>query len=123
MLYIELDETRGIATLKPDGALSEQDLESIASVINLYIEKSGRLKGIIINTETFPGWKPFGLLIKRFRLAKDHQQKVSYIAVVTDSAFGDFAEKAANHFFVANIKHFAFDELQKAQNWILNVGS
>jgi len=120
MLHIDLDETKGIATLKLNGVLSDQDLEFVTSVIDPYIERSGHLKGIIINMETFPGWKLFGLLIKHFKFTEDRPQKMSHIAVVTDSVFGSFAENVASHFFVANIKHFAFDELQKAQNWILD---
>ncbi|MFZ2449238.1 MAG: STAS/SEC14 domain-containing protein [Methylovulum miyakonense] len=123
MLHIELDKTKGIATLKLVGVLSKQDIESVKRVIDPYIDKSGCIKGVIINTETFPGWESFGLLIKHFKFTKDRPQKVSHIAVMADSVFGDFAENVASHFFVAKIKHFAFDELQKAQNWILNTKS
>lgn len=123
MLHFELDKTKGIATLRPNGALSAQDFESVASAIDPYIETSGHLKGIIITTETFPGWESFGSLIKHFQFVKGHHQKVAHIALVTDSVLGDFAEKVANHFVAADIKHFGFDELQEAQNWIENAGS
>lgn len=120
MLKIELDENRSIATLQPEGALSEQDFESVASIIDPYIAKSGPLKGIIILTKNFPGWVSFGSLIKHFKFVKDHHKKVSHIAVVTDSVLGDFAENVASHFVSAEIKHFAFSELKNAQDWILN---
>jgi hypothetical protein len=32
---------------------------------------------------------------------------------------GDFAEIIVSHFVSAEIKHFAFDELGKAQSWVL----
>ena len=120
MLNIELDEVNGIATLIPNGALSEKDFEAASSVIDSYIEKHGVLKGLIINTKTFPGWESFGSLIKHFKFVKEHHKKVSHVALVTDSVLGDFGEKIADHFVSAEIKHFAFDELNNAQSWILD---
>jgi len=120
MLNVELDKVTGIATLRPDGALSENDFKSASIVIDPYIEKSGKLNGLIISTKTFPGWGSFGSLIKHFKFVKEHHKKVSHVALVTDSVLGDFAEKIAEHFVSAEIKHFAFDELSNAQSWILN---
>ena len=120
MLNVELDEANGIATLIPDGALSEKDFESASTVIDSYIEKHGNLKGLIINTKTFPGWESFGSLIKHFKFVKKHHQKVSHVVLVTDSVLGDFGEKIADHFVSAEIKHFAFDDLNNAKSWILN---
>lgn len=120
MLKVELDEENGIATLIPDSALSGQDFEYASSVIDSYLEKVGKLNGIIIFTKTFPGWKSFGSLLKHFKFVKDHHKKVSYVALVTDSVLGDIGEIIAGHFVSAEIKHFPFDELNNAKNWILN---
>ena len=123
MLNVELDKVAGIATLRPDGALSENDFESAYRIIDPYIEKSGKLRGLIISSKTFPGWESFGSIIKHFKFVKEHHKKVSHVALVTDSVLGDFAEKIAEHFVSAEIKHFAFDELSSAQSWILNAES
>ena len=64
MLKVELNEATGIAILKPDGALSENDFIYASSIIDPYIEKAGKLKGLIIRTRKFPGWESFGSLIK-----------------------------------------------------------
>jgi SpoIIAA-like len=120
MLNVELDEINGIAMLSPNGALSEKDFKSASSVIDSYIEKYGNLKGVVINTKAFPGWESMGSLIEHFKFIKDHHKKVSHVALVTDSVLGDFGEKIAAHFVSAEIKHFPFDELTHAQNWILN---
>ena len=119
MLKVKLDEECGIATLIPDGALSGQDFEYASSVIDPYLEKSGNLKGIIILSRTFPGWVSFGSLLKHFKFVKDHREKVSKVALVTNFLLGDIAEIIAGHFVSAEIKHFPFDELNNAQNWIL----
>ena len=122
MLIVELDEATGMAILKPDGALSKKDFLYASSVIDPYIEKAGKLNGLIISTRKFPGWESFGSLIKNFKFIKEHHKKLSHVAIVTDSVLGDFAERIVTHFVPAEIKHFAFDELSKAQSWILNAG-
>ena len=119
MLKVELNEATGIAILKPDGALSKKDFIYASSVIDPYIEKAGKLNGLIISTRKFPGWESFGSLIKHFKFVKDHHKKLSRLAIVTDSVLGDFAEIIVTHFVSAEIKHFAFDELSKAQSWVL----
>jgi hypothetical protein len=120
MLNVELDEAAGIATLRPKGALSQNDFKSASDIIDPYIEKSGKLKGLIISTKTFPGWESFASLIKHFKFVKEHHNKISHVALVTDSALGTFAEKIAEQFIAAEIKHFAFDELSQAQSWIID---
>ena len=119
MLKVELVKENGTVTLMPDGALSAQDFEYASSVIDPYLEKSGNLNGVIILTKYFPGWESFGELLKHFKFVKDHHQKVSHLALVTDSILGDIGELIAGHFVSAEIKHFPFDELNNAQNWIL----
>jgi hypothetical protein len=120
MLKVVLDKQTGTVTLLPEGALSAQDFECASSIIDPYLEKSGNLKGVIILTQSFPGWESFGALLKHFKFVKDHHEKVSKVALVTDSLLGDIAEIIAGHFVSAEIKHFPFDELNVAQNWILN---
>ena len=120
MLHIELDCFNGIAILRPEGALSENDFDKAASVIDPYIETYGKLVGLIISTQTFPGWESFGSLIKHFKFVKNHHSKLSHVALVTDSELGDLAEKIASHFISAKIKHFSYNQFGEAQNWILN---
>jgi hypothetical protein len=107
-------------TLLPEGALSAQDFEYASGVIDPYLEKARNLKGVIILTKSFPGWESFGALLKHFKFVKDHHEKVSKVALVTDSVLGDIGENIAGHFVSAEIKHFPFDELSDAQNWIVN---
>lgn len=123
MLKIELDEATGIVTLSPDGTLSESDFTAAASVIDPYINKSGQLSGLIISTRTFPGWDSFAALVTHFKFVKEHHEKVSRIALVTDSILGDFGEKIVEHFVSAEIQSFPFNQLSEAKEWISNTGS
>jgi len=119
MLNVNLDEINGIAILKPDGELSENDFKSAAKSIDAYIEKSGKLNGIIIHVKSFPGWDSFTGFTAHMKFIKEHHKDVSFIAFVTDSPLGDFAEHIANHFVSAEVKSFPFNELDNAIKWIV----
>ena len=119
MLNVNLDEINGIAILQPDGALSEDDFKSAAKSIDVYIEKTGKLNGIIIYVESFPGWDSFAGFIAHLKFVKEHHKKVSHVAFVTDSPLGSLAEHVASHFVSAEIKSFSFTELDDAKRWIV----
>lgn len=121
MLDVNLDEQDGIVLLTPDGALTEDDFKNATTVIDNYIDKYGDLNGLIIHSKDFPGWDSFGAFIEHFKFIKNHHEKVTHVAIVTDSMLGDFGEKVASHFVNAEIKHFAFDDYDSVKNWILTL--
>jgi len=118
MLNIKLKEDLLIALLEPVGKLTEEDLKKAAETVDGIIEKKGDLNGIIIHTKHFPGWDSFGALISHFKFVKNHHKKVHKVAVVTDSMLGSFLEHVASHFINAEVKKFAFNEVNKATDWI-----
>ncbi len=119
MLSITLDKEKAIVTLEPEGALSEADFDTAVRVIDPFIETHGRLTGLIIATEAFPGWKDFAALSEHLRFIRNHHKKVKRLAFVTDSSIGDIAEKIGSHFVDAEIKHFPYDQRSEARAWIL----
>ena len=120
MVNIELDKDAGLAIVQPDGALTENDFDAIAKVIDPYLEQNGNLNGLIIATEDFPGWDSFSTMVTHFKFVKDHQQKLSHVALVTNSKLGNVAEKLAGHFISAQLKHFPYGQLDEAKSWIKN---
>ena len=120
MLKVELDKENKIVILEPNGALNKEDFQSVAKIVDPFIEEYGVLHGIIIYTQLFPRWDNFAALVEHLKFIKDHHKKVSSIAFVTDSLIGDLAQHIAPHFVQANIKHFNFSNLKKAQQWIIN---
>lgn len=118
MLHIDLDKQTGIAILSPDGALSEDDFVAASGIVDPYIEETGQLNGLIVHTESFPGWESFGAFLKHLRFVKEHHKLLSHVALVTDSAIGNLGEKIASHFVSAEIKHFKYSELEQAKSWI-----
>ncbi|MEE8328923.1 MAG: STAS/SEC14 domain-containing protein, partial [Thermodesulfovibrionia bacterium] len=108
MLSVEIDEINGIAILEPDGRLSKSDFETAAKQIDPFIERTGKLNGLIIHTKSFPGWDSFAALVSHFKFVKEHHKKITRVALSTDSVVGTFAESVASHFVNAQIKLFSF---------------
>lgn len=120
MLEINFDPKSGIAILEPLGNLSEADFVELSSVINPHLEQDGEFRGLIIHTEKFPGWESFGAMVEHIRFVRDHHRKLSHVALVTDSSLANLAELLAGHFVDAELRHFAFDQLEEAKIWILS---
>ena len=119
MLTVTLNKENGIVILTPKGRLSIDDFKSVAKTIDPYIEKSGKLNGIVIHVESFPSWDSFASLVTHIEFVKEHHKDVSHIAFSTDSSLIGFAEHLAKHFVSADIKSFAFDKLEDAEKWII----
>ena len=122
MLSVKIDEKNLVAVLQPEGPLSASDFESAAKTIDPLIEKSGKLNGVVIYTKSFPGWDSFAALVSHLRFVKNHQEKVSHVAFVTDSPLGKFAEPVASHFVKAEIRSFPYADYDKALEWISGQG-
>ncbi|MCB1734327.1 MAG: STAS/SEC14 domain-containing protein [Gammaproteobacteria bacterium] len=118
MLEVTVDEAARVAVLEPEGALSERDFELAAAAIDPLIEKYGALAGIVIHAESFPGWASFAALISHLRFVRDHHQKVTRLALVTDSVIAGFAETLGGHFLKAEIRAFAYPDFDRARNWV-----
>jgi hypothetical protein len=119
MLTIKLDEQERIATLEPNGPLSASDFESASAIIDPFIGKTGNLKGLIIHTETFPGWDSFQAMLSHLTFVKEHHRKVPRVALVTDSAISNIGETIANHFVSADIRSFPYPDMDAARTWLL----
>jgi hypothetical protein len=119
MISYELDENAGVLTVRPEGKLESQDFQTLSKVVDPFIEERGRLNGIIIVTERFPGWEDFNGMIEHMKFVRNHHRKIAKVAIVTDSKVADVAESLGKHFIKASIKHFSFNELESAKRWML----
>ena len=118
MIEIDLNEADGIVTITPKGALRQTDFEAIAAQVDPYIEANGKLNGLIIYTQNFPGWEDFAALISHFKFVRHHQQHIKRVAAVTDSCFLSILPVVADHFVAAEVKHFDYTKRMNAVRWI-----
>jgi hypothetical protein len=122
MLSVQVDEAKGIAILEPQGALSKDDFARAAKAIDPHIEKSGKLNGIVVRLERFPGWDSFGALASHLDFVRGHHRKIRRVALCTDSAIGNVAPRVARHFVAAEVRAFKSAELELAKAWAAGEG-
>jgi hypothetical protein len=118
MLNIEFDKENGILFLTPNGKLEKKDFEKIASEVDPYIEKEGKLEGLLLSGTTFPYWKDFESMVTHFKFVREHQKNLKKLAVVSDDTLLGLIPKLASHFVNAEVHHFKAADRDKALEWI-----
>lgn len=119
MIHYELLSDQAVLIVTPDGALEQADFETLALVVDPYIEDHGGLKGLMIYVDSFPGWEDFAGFVSHIQFVKSHQKYLAKIAAVTDSRILAIIPSIADHFIKAEIKHFDFDDKQAALDWLI----
>jgi hypothetical protein len=118
MLKVELDKENAVAILEPHGALSKDDFDKAAMVIDPYIEQTGKINGIVIYVESFPGWENFAGLSEHIVFIKNHHKKIKRLAFATDTAVINYTKAIAEPFVDAQIKVFPYSEFDRAKAWV-----
>jgi hypothetical protein len=118
MVDYELLQPDGILILRPKSSLEAGDFQKIAQEVDPYIEANGKLHGVLIDAESFPGWKDFAALVAHLKFMKGHHRKIEKIAAVSDSSFLTIAPKIASHFVQADVRHFAHSQYDEAWSWL-----
>ena len=118
MIHYELMRDQSILVITPDGPLQKADFEQLAKEVDPFIALNGSLSGLMICTKSFPGWDSFGALVSHLKFVAGHHRMIKRIAAVTDSGFLKILPNIANHFVQAKIRHFNFDEKDRALAWL-----
>ena len=118
MLRFELLRDRRILLITPEGPLQRADFEQLAQEIDPFIAANGKLVGVMIHAESFPGWKSFGALVSHLKFVADHHRQIERVAAVTNSGFLKIVPRIASHFVQARIRHFDPSEKDHALAWL-----
>jgi hypothetical protein len=118
MIKSELLRDKGVLIVSPLGPLAASDFEVLTKEIDPYIGQNGRLHGLMIYTQLFPGWENFAALLSHFKFVRDHQSKIEKVAAVTDSGFIAIMPSAVRHFVRAELRHFDYGDKDKALEWL-----
>ena len=118
MLQIKFDQDTGIVTVTPSVPLNKNDFTLLASEVDPYIEKEGKLNGLIIQIESFPGWEDFAGLISHLKFVREHHKKIEKVAAVTDGKIVSIMPKIVDHFVNAKVKYFPYESLDEAILWV-----
>jgi hypothetical protein len=117
MVEFNLDESVGIAVLKPLGPLILSDISSLTETVDNYIDHTGVLSGLLIDATHFPGWKSFAAFQAHLTFIEDHHMKVARVAVVSRSRLFSIFPAIADFFLQSEVK--LFHDNDKAMEWLL----
>ena len=120
MLAVDLESVEGVAQIHPSGNLREEDFKAVEAAVDNYLLSHGKLKGLLIHSESFPGWDSLSALVEHLKFIGEYHRYIKKIAVVTDSPLGNFAENLVDHFVAAEVRHYRFDDLTSAGKWLLS---
>ena len=118
MIKSELLKEKGILIVTPEGPLASADFEQLAKKVDPYIEEKGGLRGLMIYTESFPGWLDFSSLISHLSFVRDHERHIAKVAAVTDSGFLSIMPSIVDHFVQADVRHFDYADKASALSWL-----
>lgn len=118
MLMHEFLPDEGILLVRPQGPIQADDFERVAKVVDPYIEQNGKLRGVMVEARSFPGWDTFAALLSHLRFVRDHHRFVAKVAAVSDSAILSIAPQIAKHFVKAEFRHFDADNREAALAWL-----
>lgn len=107
----------GVMVVEVKGALRARDFDALALTADTWIEAHGTLQGVVLHAPTFPGWENFGSLLRHAQFVRDHHKKVKRIALAADSKLASLMPHLGEHFVKAEVKAFAYDELEIAIKW------
>ena len=117
MLTYFLDEPRRLLRIHPEASLEKSDFESLAEVVDPFIEKAGGLNGLVIEAQDFHGWKNLSAMVEHFRFIRNHHRHIGRVALVTDSRIAEVTERIGAHFVSAEIRGFPEGKVAEAEAW------
>ncbi|MGG7569353.1 STAS/SEC14 domain-containing protein [Streptomyces sirii] len=106
-----------VLVVEVEHPLRSQDFDALSVTADNWLRAHDKLAGVVIHTRDFPGWENIGSLIRHVRFIRDHHRKVERIALAADSKVAALAPQLANHFVKAEVRRFAYDELDDALAW------
>lgn len=121
MIKHEFLKDDGILIIEPVTSLHTSDFDMLSSVVDPYIQEHGKLNGLVIYTESFPGWQGFTSMLAHIKFVKDHHALISKVAAVADEGIVAVLPVIADRFVKADVRHFSHDDLDSAIEWIKQV--
>ena len=113
-------EAAGVLVVEPHGRLSVEDFDAIAMSVDPWIEAGHKLRGVVIHAKAFPGWESIGSFLRHVRFVREHHRKIHRVALAADGKLAKLAPAIVETFISADVRHFAYGELDLALKWAGN---
>jgi len=112
-----LIEERELLVVEPHGKLGVEAFEALAATVDPWIDSGHDLSGLVIHAREFPGWGTIGSFLRHVQFIRRHKRGLRRVALCMDGKFAKLAPALAEIFVAAEIRHFAYAELEQASDW------
>jgi hypothetical protein len=117
-LRFELIGEKALLILEPQGELEAGDFARLEAEVDPYLSKAGKLQGLMIVAEHFPGWDDFTAFTSHVRFVREHHRKIRKVAFVTDDRLLSTLPRVASVFVSAKVRAFPMAERDRALDWL-----
>jgi hypothetical protein len=108
---------KGVLVLEPSYRLRAEDFDAVTATVDPWIERQGKLSGVIVHARDFPGWKNLGGALSHVRFIRDHQRNIDRLAVVADGKIAALGPRLLKRFVKPELKQFPYDKMDDAIAW------
>ncbi len=119
-LFCQFDEYHGVLLLDVKNHFSQEDFQTISSIIDPYFYEHGELRGVIINSKKFPYWSNAKNRAEYLNFASNNHHKFQKAALGMGGFFTKIVAQIARGRVHPEIKIFKYNQIEKAQSWILS---
>ncbi|MBT4760418.1 MAG: STAS/SEC14 domain-containing protein [Bdellovibrionaceae bacterium] len=116
-LGYHLDAQKGLLSVEIYSPLTSETFEKISNVVDPYIELNGKLNGLVLHLQEFPGWEDFDGFVSHLQFVKNHHKKITKVAFSAGGAVAHLLAPLSSHFVHAEVKQFDFDKFEEALSW------
>ena len=118
MLAYHLNESTGIVELRPRGRLEARDFASLALTVDGYLEDHGKLRGVVVELDHFPGWDDWDAVAAHLRFLRQHMPRVERVALVNDNPWLEPLPEVLNLITPLEVRRFATERRGEAFAWV-----
>lgn len=118
MLAYHLNESTGVVELRPRGRLEARDFASLALTVDGYIEDHGKLRGVVVDVDHFPGWDDWDAISAHLRFVRQHLPRIERVALVTDNPWLEPLPDVLRLITPLEVRRFATERRGDAFAWV-----
>ncbi|MGQ0480267.1 MAG: STAS/SEC14 domain-containing protein [Pseudonocardia sp.] len=116
-LQPDLDPASGVVVAEADSPLGAPDIEALESAVDTWLTQHAELRGLVLHAPAVPGWRNVTGLARHLKFVRDHHRHIRRVAVAIDGPVAELAPKLAGRLLHPQVRHFRYDELDRAHSW------
>ena len=106
MLDYSISKPEGILVLEPQAPLTKEDFSGLGTEADSYLSSHAKLRGVLIHSKAFPGWKDFGGFAAHMRFVREQHEQVARGAVLKDTPFAGILQSSGQDLLTSEVRRF-----------------